>query len=194
MQTISLPNLVTLARILLVPLFALAYLLPLTHAGRLAAFLFALAAFSDWLDGYLARRLAQTTAFGTFLDPVADKLIVVTALTLLVGKYADLWMTMPAIVIISREVLISALREWMKAVDQSGLVRVRVMGKVKTALQMLAIILLLAHPPNPDLPPAVLMGYGLLYAATLMTLWSMCVYLRVAWPELSQGFRLRKQG
>ena len=188
---VNLPNGVTLGRILLVPIFALAYLLPFPGTYWLASALFALAAVSDWLDGYLARKLGQTTHFGAFIDPVADKLIVVTALTLLVGSHANLWMTFAGIVIVSREVFISALREWMAEMNRRGQVAVVRLAKVKTALQMVAVAMLLAQPP--DLGSAwVLVGYALLYAATVMTLWSMTIYLLAAWPTLASGLKHRR--
>ncbi len=190
MRSVNLPNLVTLARIALVPVFALAYLLPGAATYLMASALFALAAFSDWLDGYLARRLEQTTRFGTFLDPVADKLIVVTALTLLVSHHHNPWMTLAGIIIISREVFISALREWMAEVNRRGLVAVTFLGKIKTTLQMVAIIMLLAQPPDFE-RVWVIAGYLLLYVACLMTLWSMTLYLLAAWPTLEQGIKHR---
>ena len=188
---VNLPNWVTLGRILLVPIFALAYLLPFPGTYWLASALFALAAVSDWLDGYLARKLGQTTHFGAFIDPVADKLIVVTALTLLVGSHANFWMTFAGIVIVSREVFISALREWMAEMNRRGQVAVVRLAKVKTTLQMVAVAMLLAQPP--DLGSAwVLVGYALLYAATVMTLWSMTIYLLAAWPTLASGLKHRR--
>ena len=184
---INLPNIVTGARIALIPIFAVIYVL--AGAGHwLAAMLFAAAAATDWLDGYLARRLNQTTPFGAFLDPVADKLIVVTALVLLIGSHANLWLTIPGVVIIGREIVISALREWMSEVNRRGLVAATWIGKLKTALQMFSIIVLLANPPLLD-RPWVIIGYVLLYAAALMTLWSMISYLRAAWPTLLDGLR-----
>ncbi len=179
----NLPNLLTLLRIVLVPVFALLYLMPGGTLYHWAGLLFGLAAFTDWLDGYLARRLGQTTRFGAFLDPVADKLIVVTALILLIGQHANLWLTLPGIVIVSREIFISALREWMAEMNRRGLVAVTKVSKVKTTLQMVAIAVLLANPPNAD-NLWVHSGYVLLYVAALMTLWSMCIYLIAAWPTL----------
>ena len=184
----NLPNLLTLLRIVLVPVFALVYLAPGGDLYLYAGMLFALAAFTDWLDGYLARRLGQTTRFGAFLDPVADKLIVVTALILLIGQHANLWLTLPAIVIVSREIFISALREWMAEMNRRGLVAVTMISKVKTTLQMIAITLLLANAPDLD-DAWVMAGYALLYVAMLMTLWSMCVYLVAAWPTLEHDLK-----
>ena len=184
---VNLPNIVTGARIALIPIFAVVYVLVDTMYW-LAAVLFALAAMTDWLDGYLARRLNQTTPFGAFLDPVADKLIVVTALVLLIGSHSNLWLTIPGVIIIGREIVVSALREWMSEVNRRGFVAVSWLGRLKTALQMFSIIVLLANPPLLE-RPWVIVGYVLLYAAALMTLWSMAAYLRAAWPTLLDGLR-----
>lgn len=182
----NLPNIITLARILLVPVFVLIYLWPGDDTYLIAATLFALAAATDWLDGYLARRLNQTTPFGAFLDPVADKLIVVSALTVLVAQHSTVWLTLPGLIIIGREIMISALREWMAEMNSSVTVAVGRLGKIKTSLQMIAIAVLLALPPDSD-SVFVGGGYGLLYIAAVMTLWSMSVYLGAAWPALKQG-------
>lgn len=184
---VNLPNIVTGARIALIPIFAVVYVLVDTMHW-LAAVLFAAAAATDWLDGYLARRLDQTTLFGAFLDPVADKLIVVTALVLLIGSHASLWLTIPGVIIVGREIVVSALREWMSEVNRRGLVAASWIGKLKTALQMFSIIILLANPPTLE-RPWVIVGYVLLYAAALMTLWSMVAYLRAAWPTLVDGLK-----
>ncbi|MEM1435497.1 MAG: CDP-diacylglycerol--glycerol-3-phosphate 3-phosphatidyltransferase [Pseudomonadota bacterium] len=182
----NVPNLITVLRILLVPLFVLAYLSPWSSAYLAAACLFALAAATDWLDGYLARSLNQMTPFGAFLDPVADKIIVVTALVLLIGQHATPLLTLPGLIIIGREIVISALREWMAEINRRGLVEVSWLGKAKTLLQMVALIVLLAGPADPR-TAWVWLGYGLLYAAALMTLWSMIQYLWAAWPTLREG-------
>lgn len=181
----NLPNFLTVARIALIPVFALIYVFTDTMYW-LAAVLFALAAFTDWLDGYLARRLDQTTRFGAFLDPVADKLIVVTALVLLIGAHASLWVTLPGVVIVGREIVISALREWMAEMNRRGLMAVSWLAQVKTALQVVAIVILLANPPHWE--PWVVVGTVLLYCAALITIWSMIHYLRAAWPTLKDGF------
>ena len=148
--------------------------------------LFGAAAATDWLDGYLARKWGQTTPFGAFLDPVADKLIVVTALLLLIDSHSNLWLTLPSIIIVGREIVISALREWMAEMNSRGVVAVSWLGRAKTTIQMVAIFLLLANPPELE-RPWVLIGYALLYAAALLTLISMVNYLRAAWPTLVQG-------
>ena len=181
----NLPNVLTLGRIALIPVFALVYVFTENYHW-VAALLFATAAITDWLDGYLARRLEQTTPFGTFLDPVADKLIVVTALVLLIGTHASLWLTVPGVVIIGRELVISALREWMAEINRRGLVAVSWLTRAKTTMQMLAIGILLANPPDMD-RPWMIVGLVLLYAAALATIWSMVVYLRAAWPWLKDG-------
>ena len=182
----NLPNIITLARILLVPVFVVIYLWPGDRTYIIAATLFALAAATDWLDGYLARRLNQTTPFGAFLDPVADKLIEVSALTVLVAQHSTAWLTLPSLIIIGREIMISALREWMAEMNSSVTVAVSRLGKIKTSLQMVAIAVLLALPPNFD-SVFIVAGYSLLYVAAMMTLWSMSIYLQAAWPTLKQG-------
>ena len=188
----GLPNVITIARILLVPLFVLTYLSQWQHSYLATAVLFGLAAFTDWLDGYLARRLDQTTPFGAFLDPVADKLIVVTALVLLIGHHSNLWLTIPGLVIVGREIVISALREWMAEMNRSVAVAVSMLGKIKTTLQMIAIAVLLANPPDLE-SVWVMIGYVLVYVAAFMPLWSMAVYLGAAWPTIQQGLENRKK-
>ena len=180
----NLPNVLTVGRIAFVPVFALVY--AFSESYWLAAALFAAAALTDWLDGYLARKFEQTTPFGTFLDPVADKLIVVVALVLLIGGYADLWLTIPGVVIVGREIVISALREWMAEMNRRGLVAVSALARIKTGAQMVAIVLLLANPPTFAQPWAMV-GLVLLYGAAVLTIYSMVVYLRAAWPSLRDG-------
>ena len=184
----NLPNLLTLSRIFLVPLFVIVYVIPSEGTYFYAAALFGLAAFTDWLDGYLARRLNQTTAFGAFLDPVADKLIVVTAVVILIAHHHTLWLTLPGLVIVGREIVVSALREWMAEMNRRGVVSVGWLGRVKTVFQMVAVLVLLANPPALD-RPWVMVGYVLLYIAAAMTLASMVIYLRAAWPSLLEGLR-----
>jgi len=185
-ESMNIPNLLTLVRILCVPVFVVVYLVPGAYIW--AAGVFTVAAITDGLDGYLARRWQQTTAFGAFLDPVADKLIVVSALALLIGSHTTIWMTLPGLIIIGREVVISALREWMAEMNRRGLVRVSWIGKLKTVLQMIAIIILLANSPNLTLP-WVIVGYVLMYVAVILTLWSMAVYIKAAWPTLLAGMK-----
>jgi len=184
----NLPNSITFFRISLIPIFVAVFYLPFSWSHALTAVLFALAGASDWLDGYLARRLGQTSAFGAFLDPVADKLMVAVALVLLVERDPRPSLAIPAAVIIGREIAISALREWMAELGKRTRVAVSYVGKVKTTAQMLALVLMLYHEPLLGLPTYPL-GFGLLYVAALLTLWSMIVYLRSAWPLLQVGFQ-----
>ena len=186
---LSLPNLLTSLRILLIPVLVLCfYLFPLDVRYLASALIFSVASLTDWADGYLARRMGQMTPFGEFLDPVADKLLVAVALILLVEAHASALLAIPALVIVGREIVVSALREWMsKYSDQRG-VRVSFVAKVKTGFQMTAIIVLLAQ--GPDLTaPLVILGYLLLYVAAGLTLWSMYQYLLMAWPDLSSGMK-----
>jgi CDP-diacylglycerol---glycerol-3-phosphate 3-phosphatidyltransferase len=178
----TMPNLITLLRIGLIPVFIMFYYLPFSFAHIVAAVIFSLACFTDWLDGFLARKLMQTSPFGAFLDPVADKLLVASSLLMLVGSKDLQYITLPAIIIVGREIVISALREWMAEIGSRTSVAVGYVGKVKTFMQMLAIILLLAFHSSTSLLGVV--GIILLYLAAIMTVWSMVVYLKVAWPEL----------
>ncbi|MBS0288251.1 MAG: CDP-diacylglycerol--glycerol-3-phosphate 3-phosphatidyltransferase [Proteobacteria bacterium] len=183
----SIPNAFTAARICLIPCFVVSFYLPIPQAGVITAGIFCLAGFTDWLDGFLARLLNQTSRFGAFLDPVADKLIVAVALVLLVGEYGKFWLTIPAAIIVSREIAISALREWMAEIGKRTKVSVSYIGKVKTFIQIISIIILLAHPADWDLP-WVKVGVILMYIAAYLTLWSMVSYMRAAWDTiLEQG-------
>ena len=183
---ISIPNIITTLRIGLIPLMVLLFYLPFKGHYLATAIVFTVASVTDWLDGYLARKLKQTTPFGAFLDPMADKLIVAVALILLVEVHASAWLAVPALVIVGREIVVSALREWMAEMGRKASVAVSYIGKVKTAVQMIAVIFLLANEPDMD-KPLVLLGFVLLYAAAILTIWSMFVYLRIAWPLLSSG-------
>ncbi len=183
---ISLPNIVTSLRIALIPVLVVVFYLPFEWRYLAASGVFTLASVTDWLDGYLARKLNEMTPFGAFLDPVADKLIVAVALVLLVEIHASAILAVPALVIVGREIVVSALREWMAEYSSRQSVAVSFVGKIKTAFQMVAIIVLLAN--GPDLQSIyVKAGYVLLYAAAALTLWSMFLYLRLAWPDLASG-------
>jgi CDP-diacylglycerol--glycerol-3-phosphate 3-phosphatidyltransferase len=173
----NLPNILTLTRVLCIPLLVAVFYFAGPFAGLAAAVIFVLAAITDWLDGWLARLLKQESEFGAFLDPVADKLIVATALVLLVDHYDSIWLTLSAIVIIGREILVSALREWMARRGQSQSVAVTLMGKLKTTLQMIAIILLLWRMGEPFSDQLLQSGLASLAAAVVLTLWSMWNYL-----------------
>jgi len=144
----TIPNILTLLRIGLIPILVLLFFLPFSWTMMATATIFAIAAVTDIFDGYIARSTGQTSELGAFLDPVADKLMVAVALSLLIQMHSTIWLTIPAVVIISREILVSALREWMGAYGTQGSVSVAFIGKVKTTLQMLAIIGLLANPPE----------------------------------------------
>ena len=178
---ITIPNALTIMRILLIPVLVVVFYLPFERHLPVAAVIFALAAITDWFDGYLARRLGQMTAFGAFLDPVADKLMVVITLVLLVERHDTLLFTLAACVIIGREIVVSALREWMAELGERTSVAVSYIGKVKTVFQMLAITGLLAIDPATDEGWQLALCYLVLYTAAVLTLWSMTIYLKAAW-------------
>jgi CDP-diacylglycerol--glycerol-3-phosphate 3-phosphatidyltransferase len=178
------PNLLTLLRIGLIPVFVFVFYLHAPWARPVAAMIFTVAAVTDWLDGHLARRWDQTSPLGTFLDPVADKLMVAVALVFLVQVDPRPVLALAAAVIIGREITVSALREWMAEIGARAHVAVSGIGKVKTAAQMIAIILLILRGPLFGVPIYTL-GLSLLYVAAGLTLWSMFLYLRAAWPSLS---------
>lgn len=165
-------------------MFVLAFYAPFGWSNELATLIFALAAVTDWFDGYLARKLGETSRFGAFLDPVADKLIVAAALIMLVQADPGAWLVVPAIVIISREIAISALREWMAEIGERAQVAVNNIGKYKTTAQMAALLLMLFRDPVAGLPVYAI-GLVLLYVAAGLTVWSALVYLRAAWPALN---------
>lgn len=180
------PNTFTVIRIIMMPIFVIVFFLPMESAHVVCALLFFFAAFTDFIDGYLARRLQQTSPFGEFFDPVADKLIVAIALVLLVGKHGSPWLTLPAAIIVSREIIVSALREWMAELGKRASVAVSHVGKFKAAAQMGAIVLLLlSTKKDPMSSLTVISGYALLYTAASLTIWSMCMYLKAAWPSIN---------
>lgn len=185
---LTVPNVLTFVRIVLIPVLFLVYWLPYAWAKPAAAWIFAFAAITDWFDGYLARRLNQYSNFGEFLDPVADKLMVVSSLVLILSNWPTLWMGVPVIVIIGREIVISALREWMAELGKRAAVAVSMMGKVKTTFQMFAIAFLLYEYPIFGLPTDIL-GFILLQIAALLTIVSMLLYLKAAWPYIVQSSR-----
>lgn len=178
----NIPNTLTMTRILAIPLIVAVFYSGLEDAGIYSAVIFAIAGMTDWLDGYLARKLNQISRFGKFLDPVADKLIVAVTLVLLVEYYNDLILTLAAVVIIGREITISALREWMAEVGNRGQVAVSYIGKIKTTVQMLAIFLLL-YRSNIWGIDIVKAGMILMIVAAVLTLYSMILYLRAAFSE-----------
>ena len=187
------PNLLTLFRMALIPVVVVLYFMPI--AGVYVTAVFLLAGLTDWLDGYLARRLEQTSQFGEFLDPVADKLVVAAVLVLLVSDgdvlarvVSQKLFIVAVVVIIGREIAVSALREWVAQSGARAGVAVSTLGKVKTTVQIIAIALLLY---SQDLVgfPTLLVGELMLYVASALTIWSMVGYLKSAWPAISSGVR-----
>lgn len=197
----SVPNLLTMFRVIMIPIFVLIAYWPPALGVDAEAFdwkriarwdaevlrhylltgLFVLAAVTDWLDGYLARRWNQTSAFGRFLDPVADKLMVAVSLLILLQWHTNIVMAISAMVIICREITVSALREWMAELGARASVAVSYIGKLKTTLQMIAISVFLVNWQALEW-----LAYSLLIGAVVLTLWSMFIYLRAAWPYLKQ--------
>lgn len=194
----NLPNILTLFRILVIPFFVVIFYLPFWWSHLAASAIFTFACITDWLDGYLARTLQVSTRLGAFLDPVADKLMVSIALVMIVGESQFQFVSaptsivsipaavlvIPAAVIVSREIVVSALREWMAEIGKRTSVAVSWLGKVKTTVQMLALIVLLfCGPATHSL--IILIGYLLIYIAAVLTIWSMGLYIKAAWPDLS---------
>ncbi len=182
----TVPTMLTLLRIALVPVLVLLFYLPFEWSNFACTFVFVLAAVTDIADGYIARKTGQMSRFGEFLDPVADKIMVATALILLVQRqdtYQAVF-ALSAAIIVGRELTISALREWMSEIGEQGVLKVSGVGKLKTIFQMTAIGFLLYHEDMAWIPVA-LIGELLLYMAAALTLWSMWVYLKSAWPVIS---------
>jgi|SRR5450755_1843045 CDP-diacylglycerol--glycerol-3-phosphate 3-phosphatidyltransferase len=180
----NLPNTLTWLRILMIPaIIILFYLLPYPWADPAACAAFALAGITDSLDGYYARKLGQTSRLGAFLDPVADKLIVAAALILIVSRDPRWFLVIASIVIIGREIAVSALREWMAEIGVRSKIKVSILGKYKTIMQIVGLSLLLFRQSLFGIPVYKL-GIILTAVAVVLTLWSMIAYLRLAWPEL----------
>lgn len=195
--SINWPNVLTFGRIAAIPLLVILFYLPY-HWGHFAAMIvFIVASFTDWLDGYLARYLKQTTRLGAFLDPVADKLMVTMALMLIVAEQTfkfvsvpdriiivpAVFITIPAMVIVAREIIVSALREWMAEIGKRASVKVSSLGKTKTAVQMFAILILL-YCNNSTSFTLIFTGLAMLYLSALLTIWSMLLYLRAAYQAV----------
>lgn len=191
----NIPNILTSFRIFLIPVMVYFYYLPVeTYAWKyfVTFAVFWVAAITDALDGYLARKLDQSTPFGAFFDPVADKVMVAVAFIIVVDDYSNAWVTIPAVIIVGRELAISALREWMAEMGHRADVAVSTVGKYKTAAQMLALMGLLWHPNQYWVFEGWLLGplldiatYVFLYSATLLTVWSLLIYFKAAWPYIS---------
>ena len=182
----NIPNTLTLLRIALIPVLLVMFYLPYSWARAAAAAIFALAALTDLLDGWLARRLNQTSDFGAFLDPVADKLMVSCALVVLVQADPRIAVAVAAAIIIGREIAVSALREYMAQLGVRSRVAVANIGKIKTSAQMVAICMLL-YGKDYDSVVVYDAGYWLLMVAAVLTLWSMGIYLKAAWPDVRPG-------
>ncbi|PJJ97836.1 CDP-diacylglycerol--glycerol-3-phosphate 3-phosphatidyltransferase [Lysobacteraceae bacterium NML75-0749] len=196
---LTIPTWLTLARIVMIPVLIAVFYLPWKWTSVASMLVFVLAALTDWLDGWIARRYHLYSAFGAFLDPVADKLMVATALFLIVQAHPTPWMAFWAAVIVGREIAVSALREWMAELGQRATVKVQALGKFKTIVQMVAISCLLYSPSkvSPDWlwmgREVFLIGDWLLAGAALLTLWSGLQYLRAAWPVLRAEERKNTQ-
>lgn len=181
----NLPTNLTLLRIILIPLLAVVFYLPWDHARLACTLIFIVAAITDWLDGYLARKMGLETPFGAFLDPVADKLMVAFVLVLIVQQDGSPYLAVPSAIIIGREITIASLREWMAELGQRAKVKVSQLGKWKTSAQMFAIAFLLYQQDIAGFPVQT-SGYILLYLAAILTLWSMVNYLRAAWLVINE--------
>ncbi len=179
----TLANILTFSRIALIPCFLIVYYLPNPYARFIAATIFGLAIATDWLDGFVARRLHQESLLGAFLDPVADKLMVTVVLVVVVQSQPHIWIALPVAVIIGREIAVSALREWMAQVGQQKKVAVSRLGKWKTGFQMASLVLLIIGSTG-NFPVVNGLGIILLYVACALTLWSMSLYLLVALPDI----------
>ncbi len=197
-QMFSWPNIITLIRISVIPLLVIFFYLPVSWAHLAASIIFGIASITDWLDGYLARYLKQSTKLGAFLDPVADKLMVSIALVLIVAEptfqfvsvtaaivsIPTFVITIPAAIIVAREIIVSALREWMAEVGKRASVAVSSLGKIKTAVQMVALLVLLYCDSGTN-TTLVFTGYVLLYISAVLTIWSMLIYFKAAWVQLA---------
>lgn len=177
----NLPNILTLLRIVLIPVLVVVFFLPWQHKNIACTAIFGLAAITDWLDGYIARKMGIVSPFGEFLDPVADKLMVAVTLVLIVQQHPIWSYVIPAVIIVGREISVSALREWMAEMGSRATVGVKKVGKFKTIAQMVALLLLLYREPLWILPTQ-LIGHLALAVAAGLTIWSMVVYLKAAWP------------
>lgn len=183
---LNLATILTLFRIAAIPVVVVCFYASFDNARPVAAILFGIAAITDLIDGWVARRFNQMSRFGEFLDPVADKLMVVIVLVMLVQAQSSLWEDIIAMIIIGREITVSALREWMASIGERATVKVQFSGKLKTTLQMFGIAFMVWQEPLFGLP-VYKIGYFLLIAAAVMTLYSMVAYLKAAWPSLKAG-------
>lgn len=182
---LNLATILTLFRMAAIPLVVILFYAPIPHARPIAAIVFGIAAVTDIIDGWIARRFNQQSRFGEFLDPVADKLMVVIVLVMLVQAQSSLWEDIIAMIIIGREITISALREWMATIGERANVKVHLSGKIKTTFQMFGIAFMVYKEPLFGID-IYKVGYALLLIAAVLTIWSMFVYLKAAWPSITK--------
>ncbi len=188
----NIANLLTSFRILCIPLLVFFFYLPVSWGQTTAAIIFAIVGWTDWFDGWVARTFDMQSRLGEFLDPVADKLMVAASLILLVEQHATFWIAIPAVVIISREITVSALREWMSEYGERSAIKVVNIAKFKTLMQLSAIFFLLLAGREGEITSIwdhswlYMWGYVFLYVAVGLTLWSMVIYLQATWPLLSK--------
>lgn len=186
-MAMNIPNTITSLRLVLIPVFIGVFTLEQAWAPAAATFIFWLASISDWFDGYLARKLNQQSKLGAFLDPLADKLMVIAALVILIARHPDsIWILISSLIIIGRELTVSALREWMAMQGKDGVVAVAFIGKAKTAAQMFALLFLIYENDLFGLPTFIF-GEGLLVWAAILTLLSLAKYLRSAWATIKSS-------
>ena len=185
MKVWTIPNILTIIRIALIPIFVIFFYTPFNDHYWVATGIFIVAAITDWLDGFLARYLKQTSRFGAFLDPVADKLIVLSALLLCATKFSGPLFAAPAIIMLCREIIISALREWMAEVGKRAKIGVNIIGKFKTFLQMVALCFFISQPAGYS--PLAITGYIIFYVAAFLTIWSMVVYSKISIQQLKES-------
>jgi CDP-diacylglycerol--glycerol-3-phosphate 3-phosphatidyltransferase len=183
---LTLPTAITLFRIALIPLFVIVFYLPFSWTNIAGAAIFFVACVSDWVDGYLARSMQLESPFGAFLDPVADKLIVVVIIVLLVQANPSIYVALPSVIIIAREISISALREWMAQIGSSATLKVSFIGKAKTMAQMWALGFMIFSEPLLGIPIFEI-GLAIYYLAAILTIVSMVIYLRAAWPVITRS-------
>ena len=190
-RQMNIANLLTSFRILCIPLLVFFFYLPVSWGQTTAAIIFAIVGWTDWFDGWVARTFNMQSPLGEFLDPVADKLMVAASLVLLVEQHATIWIAAPALVIISREITVSALREWMAEYGERSAIKVVFVAKVKTLMQLSAIFFLLLAGKEAEITSIwehswlYIWGYIFLYIAVALTLWSMYIYMKVTWPLLA---------
>jgi CDP-diacylglycerol--glycerol-3-phosphate 3-phosphatidyltransferase len=183
----TIPNLLTLLRFMLIPAFVVSFFMPGVGWRILALILFMVAYFTDWLDGFLARKLSQVSQLGAFLDPIADKLLVAAGLIVVLTEHPTAYYAVPTVLIIGREIVISSLREWMARLGKSELVAVDNVGKVKTVFQGLSLVVFISQPSASIGIIWAFIGYILLYIALGLTLWSMLRYFMFAWSAIKKA-------